>query len=258
VTIEDTPITPARTDQDGFYAFTRVPEGTYGATAGGTGCSVPETGELVVSGPTTLDFTLPARRDGFGYTCGLETAAFEEAETILPITGDDVAGTVDLPFPFTFYGQTYTRAHVCTNGFVEFAGPVATSCPGGNAAIPTTGRPNGEIASFWDDTFVDAEASIRADVRGTAPDRRLVIEYRNLHFFNDTARRVDFNVVLFENGEILTQYRNIANDGRERGNSATLGIESHTGTDALRFALNQEVLDTQPAVTSIRYRPPPP
>jgi hypothetical protein len=86
-----------------------------------------------------------------------------------------------------------------------------------------------------------------------------VIEFRNLHYFNDTTgRRVDFNIVLFESGEILTQSRNLSNDGRERGNSATIGIESHTGTDALRFTFNQAVLDTEPAVTSIRYRPPAP
>jgi extracellular elastinolytic metalloproteinase len=255
VTIEGTPITPAITGEDGFFSFERVPEGTYDATAE-SGCNGPVTRELVVSGPTTLDFSLPARTDAFGYTCRAEAAPFEEADTILPITGDDVAGTIDLPFPFTFYGQTYARAHVCTNGLIEFVGPETTSCPAGNAAIPTTGRPNGQIASYWDDTFVDEQASIRADVTGTAPDRRFVIEFRNLHYFNDTTRRVDFNIVLHENGEILTQYRNIADDGRERGNSATTGIENQTGTVALRFSFNEPVLGVEPAVTSIRYRPP--
>ena len=159
-------------------------------------------------------------------------------------------------FPFTFYGFTYTRAHVCTNGFVEFVGPETTSCTTTNAAIPTTGRPNGAIFPFWDNLSVDAAASIRADLRGTAPDRRFVIEFRNLRYFLDTTRRVDFNVVLHENGEILTQYRNIADDDRERGGSATLGIENQTGTVALRFSFNQPVLGVEPAVTSIRYRPP--
>ena len=220
--------------------------------------SSTDTNELVVAGPTTLDFTLARRSDQFGYTCERETAAFEEADTVLPITGDDVAGAIDLPFPFRFYGQTHTRAYVCTNGFLEFVGPATSSVLATNAAIPTTARPNGQIASFWDDTVVDAQASIRADIRGTAPNRRFVIEFRNLHFFQDTSRRVGFNIVLFENGDILTQYRNLADDGRERGNSATIGIENHTGTDALRFSFNQPALATEPAITSIRYRPPPP
>ena len=39
-----------------------------------------------------------------------------------------------LPFPFSFYGQTYTSANVCTNGFVTFGTgtcpfTVTSSCP---------------------------------------------------------------------------------------------------------------------------------
>jgi protocatechuate 3,4-dioxygenase beta subunit len=259
VAIEDTPITPATTDAEGRYSFELIPEGSYTVTASASGCIGTQTQELVVSGPTTLDFTLPARSDAFGHTCELVEVPFEEAETVLPITGTSGVGTIDLPFPFTFYGFTYTRAHVCANGFVEFVGPATTNCSSVNAGIPTTGRPNGQIAAFWDDWVVDAEASIRADVRGSAPDRRFVIEYRNVHIgSSDTSRRVDFNVVLHESGEILTQYRNIANDARERGSSATMGIENHLGTDALRFSFNQSLLSPEPAVTSVRYTPPPP
>jgi hypothetical protein len=257
VTIEGTPITPATTGADGFYSFPSVPEGTYDATVASVGCHGGQTRELVVSGPTTLDFMLPQRTDEFGYTCELEEGAFEQADTVVPLTGDDAATTIDLPFPFTFYGETYNRAHLCTNGFIEFVGAATTSCPAGNAAIPTTVRPNGTVAGYWDDLFVDAQASIRADVRGSAPNRRFVIEFRNVHYFNDDTRRIDFNIVLFENGEILTQATNIADDGRERGNSATLGIENGMGTDALRFSFNEPLLEVEPAVNSIRYTPPP-
>jgi hypothetical protein len=95
-------------------------------------------------------------------------------------------------------------------------------------------------------------------MRGSAPNRRFVIEFRNVHFFEDTSRRIDFNLVLHENGAILTQFRNIADDGRERGNSATLGLENGTGTDALRFSFNETLLEAEPGVTSVRYTPPPP
>jgi hypothetical protein len=230
--------------------------GTYQATVAAIRCTGGQTQELVVSGPRTLDFTLPPRSDEFGYTCELEDAPFEQADTVVPLTGDDEATTLDLPFPFTFYGETYTRTHLCTNGFVELVGPTTTNCSAGNAGIPTTGRPNGAVSGYWDDLFVDAQASIRADVRGTEPNRRFVIEFRNVHYFNDDTRRIDFNIVLHENGEIVTQYTNLADDERERGGSATLGIENATGTDALRFSFNEAVLGIEPAVTSVRYVPP--
>ena len=160
---------------------------------------------------------------------------------------------VALPFPFRFYGTEYNQAWVATNGHVNF---LALNTAFTNAAIPVTTTPNAAIYSFWDDLFVDPTASVRTATLGAAPNRRFVIEWRNVQFFSDATRRIDVNVVLHENGQILTQYRNLADDGRERGNSATLGIENAAGTVALRYSFNQAVLDPAPAVTSIRYRPP--
>jgi protocatechuate 3,4-dioxygenase beta subunit len=220
VTILSTPIPPATTDANGFYSFASVPAGSYQAQATSGRCFDPQTQDLVVDGDTTLDFTLPARSDAFGYTCQLVDQAYQEAETVVPLSGDDVATSVDLPFPFGFYGETYNRVHVCSNGLIEFSGPTTTSCPFSNVSIPNTARPNGAVYPFWDDLFVDASASVRADVRGTAPERSFVIEFRNLRFFGDTTRRIDFNVVLHENGDVLTQYRNLDADGREQGSRA--------------------------------------
>jgi extracellular elastinolytic metalloproteinase len=245
------------TDAGGLYTFPGVPAGTYTAIAAAGRCK-GHTQELMVSANASLDFTLGELPDAFGYRCGQESTAYEEASTVAPITGTSGVAAIDIPFPFTFYGETYNRAYVCANGFVEFAGPSTTNCSSANGTIPATGRPNGAIYPFWDDLVVDALASIRTELKGDAPDRRFVIEFRNVHFgTSDVTRRVDFNTVLFENGQILTQYKNIANDGRERGNSATIGIENHTGTVALMYARNIAILGVQPAVTTIRYVPPP-
>jgi hypothetical protein len=257
VTIPGAPVLLTATSDDaGFYSFSGVPKGTYSATATAGGCNDPQTQELVVSGPTTLDFALPRRSDSFGYTCMLDSLAFDEAANVLALTGDDQSTVISLPFAFTLYGETFTQARVCTNGFVEMVGPTTTSCSFSNAAIPTTGRPNGAVFGFWDDLFVDALASVRTELKGTAPSRRFVVEYRNVHFFADPSRRIDVSIVLHENGEIVTQARNLADDGRELGNSATFGIENPAGTVALRYSHNQAVLQAEPAINSIRYLPP--
>ena len=247
------------TNSAGFYSFPNVAKGTYTATAtpAGLGCVLPQTREFTVSRPTTLDFVLPTRLDAFGYSCRNETAPFDEAALIEPITGTSGVGEVALPFPFLFYGQTYNAAYLCANGFVEFKGPSTTNCSSTNGTIPGTGRPNGAIYPLWDDLVVDALASIRTELKGAEPNRRFVIEYRNVHFSGDISRRVDFNTILHENGQVQTQHRNIADDGRERGNSATIGIEMHTGTVALMYSLNTAALSVQPGVTTIRYMPPP-
>ncbi|HEY0590542.1 MAG TPA: M36 family metallopeptidase, partial [Thermoanaerobaculia bacterium] len=212
------------TDSVGYYRFPSVAPGTYTATASpsGAGCVLAQSREFTVSRPTTLDFTLPTRFDAFGYSCRNEVASFEEAANVEPITGTSGVGAVALPFPVVFYGQSYDQVYVCANGFVEFAtAGMSTNCSSSNGAIPGTGRPNGAVYPFWDDLVVDAEASIRTELKGAAPDRRFVIEFRNVHVSGNTSERLDFNAILLENGQVVMQHRNIANDVREQGSSAT-------------------------------------
>jgi len=255
VTILGTPIPPATTDASGAYSFASVPEGTYDARAEAGRCNSPQTRQLVVgtSDVTGFDFSLAQRSDAFGYFCRVETPAYVEAGTILPLTGDDNSMSISLPFPFTFYGQTYNSAFVCTNGFVNFT---TGTCPFTNSGIPSTGAPNAAIYPYWDDMFVDSPAaSVRSQLLGSAPNRSFVIEWRNVAYFADFSRRVDFEVILHENGRIQTEYRNIANDGREKGNSATLGIENQTGTVALQYSINEAVIGDPDF--AVLYRLPP-
>ena len=166
MTIEGTPLTAA-TATDGLYCSERARGHVHRHGGGPAASATPR--ELRRVGPTTLDFTLPRRSDAFGHTCELEDAPFEERTRSLPITGTSGVGTIDLPFPFTFYGFTYTQAHVCANGFVEFVGPATTNCSSTNVGDPDDGAAERPDRSFWDDLVIDASASIRADVEGLRP-----------------------------------------------------------------------------------------
>jgi hypothetical protein len=239
VTIQSTPIPPATTDANGFYSFTSVPEGAYDLLAAAGRCNIPQTQQLVVDGDETLDFTLPQKSDSFGYICQDMAASYVEASNVLPLTGDDVSQPVALPFPFKFYGISYNTAFICTNGYLNF---LAANCALSNVAVPNTLTPNGAIYAYWDDLFVDASASVRTELQGAAPNRQFVIEWRNVRYFGDTTRRIDVEVLLREDGSILTQYRNITVDGREQGNSATVAIEDHSGTVALLYSYNAPAL----------------
>ena len=251
VTIQNTPISPTTTDSSGFYSFASVPEGTYNVRATAGRCNTSQTQSLVVDGDEALDFALAQLTDSFGYFCRIESFNFIDANTVLPLTGDDASTQVSLPFPFTYYGQTYTSAFVATNGHMNF---LASNTSFSNSAIPSTTAPNGAIYPFWDDLVVDASSSVRTQLLGMAPLRQFVIEWRNVRFLNDTTRRIRFEVVLHENSQILTQYTDIANDAREQGNSATVGIENHSGTVALQYSLNEAAITNNLAV---RYRLPP-
>jgi subtilisin family serine protease len=252
VTIVDTPIPPATTDATGFYAFPMVPEGEYDVRVDAGQCAAAQTQHLVVDGDETLDFDLTRRPDSFGYFCRVVPADYIEATEDLALTGDSASTSLRLPFSFPFYGQSYSTVHVSTNGSLNF---LAASTTGSNVTIPSAAAPNAAIYPFWDDLVVDTSASVHTDLLGSEPTRRFVIEWRNVRFSSDTTRRVDFEVVLHENGHILTQYRNLANDNRERGSSATVGIENESGTIALQHSFNVPVLGAP--TFAVLYRLPP-
>jgi hypothetical protein len=254
VTILGTPITPATTDGSGHYSFASVPEGTYNVKAEAGRCNQSQTDSVVVSGDTTHDFALPQRHDIFGYFCQVVTPNYIEGDTALALTGDDSSVQVDLPFAFSFYGQTYNTAYVCTNGHLTFQTTLGF-CPFGNSGIPSAGTPNAAIYPYWDDMFLDGSSTAWTKTIGVAPNRQFVIEWRNVRYFGDVTRRVDFEVVLYENGRILTQYRNIADDGREEGDSATIGIENAAGDDALQYSFNEATIGSPDF--AVLYRLPP-
>ncbi len=251
VTVTGTPIAPATTDAGGHYSFTGVPNGTYTVTVTAGGCFGSVSQSVTVAGDTTQNFTLPQRADnGFGYTCVIEAAGYEEGDTSLPLTGDDAARALPLPFPFYFYGQTYNSAFVTTNGHLNF---LASSTTFSNVAIPATGVPNAAIYPLWDDlNVVSGSGSMWTKTTGTAPNRSFVVEWRNVNFYSTTLT-VDFEARLNEDGTIVTSYRNIGTDPREQGSSATVGIENANGTIALQYSFNTAVLSDS---RSIKFRPP--
>ncbi|HEY8472832.1 MAG TPA: S8 family serine peptidase [Natronosporangium sp.] len=253
--------TRARTGTDGrFVYWTSMVDNRLTVSASAIGYDTASGRALVT--PTrdaVVDLTLH-RVDRYGYRCEPVDEPFQTASTVLPIGGRFVTRTVDLPFPFEFYGQTYQQAHVCTNGLVEFAHPgwLPFGCSLGGTPLPSPSIPNAAIYAYHDPgLLVDDQASIRTELVGAAPNRRFVIEFRNLVFadLGDPTQRIDIAVVLHENGDVVTQYRNYADTDRQRGGFATIGIEDHTGSDALQYSFQRPVLPAGPEVVSIRYYP---
>ena len=171
------------------------------------------------------------------------------------MTGDDLATTVALPFPFPFYGQTYNTAYVSTNGLVNFLFADATYS---NTGIPSSFTPNAAIYALWDDLYVDSgTGSVRTELIGTAPNRSFVIEWRTVRFFGTSAPFIRFEMVLSENGQIVLQYATVGSDGRAQGNSATIGIEDSPGAVALQYAFDQAVLSDGQAIAFLPPGGPP-
>ncbi|NOK58099.1 MAG: hypothetical protein GFH27_549287n403 [Chloroflexi bacterium AL-W] len=233
ITVLGTPLDTVFTNRGGGYVIPSIPEGDYEILVEAGLCYEAQTKSMTVDSREQVGFRLAARSDSYGYSCRVERFNYTEAELPLELSGDDVALEVALPFDFVFYGETYTRTFVASNGFVNFLAPQRNFF---NGPIPSASAPNAAIYPFWDDFVVDDEAAVYAEERGTAPNREFVIQWRNVRFFLDTTRRLDIELTLFEDGRVRTQYTNIADDEREQGSSATIGIENADGTVALQYS----------------------
>ncbi|MEU7876550.1 carboxypeptidase-like regulatory domain-containing protein, partial [Dactylosporangium sp. NPDC049140] len=238
------------TASDGTYAFAAVEEGGFSVSAV-DGCATAVVSGHV-SGPTVANLALVPVPDEFGYTCSTATQAFVPADTtVLPLTGDDAHTSITLPFPVTFYGRTYSTAWVSTNGLVSFA-DLTSDVPDGRAAVPDATAPNAALYPFWNDLVVESDSSVRTAVVGSAPNRKFVIEWRNVGMFGNSSQRLSFEVIIAENGAITFNYTGLDNPP-ERGTGAVVGIENADGTVGQTYSAFREALADNQAIT---YTPP--
>ncbi len=258
VTVSGTPLI-ATTAANGSYSFPDVPTGSHTITALKTGYLNGSVTVTATSGATvTANISLtpvPSCSDSFGYTCTTGPRTFLPADqTVVALTGDDEVRQITLPFPVTFYGATYTTAWVDTNGLLTFA-PTTVSAWNHGAIPSTSGEAQANLAvyPFWTDFIVDASASVRTSVVGTAPNRQFIVEWRNVRFYANSTARVSFEIIFDESGVITFAYSGIDSLALEQGSMATVGIENAAGTVALQFSLNSPVLRSGEGVT---FTPP--
>jgi hypothetical protein len=154
---------------------------------------------------------------------------------IVPLTkssGDGAQADVPLGFSFDFYGVTYDKVNIWSNGFLQF-GPLQVDpfrtgfMRGDKIADPAV--PNNIIAVAWTDWEPqNVTGGLRFETRGTAPNRKFIVQYNNVPEFRGTGMLMA-QVVLEESTNAITIYTNTMTFNRP-GQLATQGIENADGT----------------------------
>ena len=140
--------------------------------------------------------------------------------------GDDTFSPIELGFPFTFYGTTYTSAYVSSNGFISF-GSGSTSYS--NGTIPSTAAPNNAIYALWDDLFPRGGADGNVYAQKVAATT-YVVEWYQVQRSGGSYET--FEIILDGADNTITlQYHTVAG-----GSSATVGVENGTGSGATQYA----------------------
>jgi len=179
--------------------------------------------------------TFSIRFGGYGAD---DAAPFAWVDTsggaVLSSMGDETVREVSLPFAFPFYGVTYDKIYVRSNGLLSFAGgsPYYT-----NGMIGDGAEPNNIIAVFWDDLNPANGGVIRHQTVGSAPNRRWVVEWNGVPHYPSEGSHT-FQAVLHESGRIVVQFSTMSG-AYAYGNSATIGIEDATGYEGVPYAYNE-------------------
>lgn len=145
---------------------------------------------------------------------------------------------VPLGFTFNFYGIDYDKLNIYSNGFVKF-GPFVEA-PDGlgffmGSVIPAVSQPNNIIAFAWTDWSPQrVDGGIRFETRGSAPNRRFLLQFNNVPEFSRTGTApgvLMMQMILYEGTNDIVIYTNTMNI-TNTSQKITQGIENADGTVA--------------------------
>ena len=171
---------------------------------------------------------------------------------------DDCINPIQPPMMVRYYGANWGQApagsgaqvvsssiYVSTNGNIQFL----TSGQGANASYTNVGLPaqgmNGMVAFMWDDCYGASGGNSNVwQVVGNAPNRRLIVQYNSWDWCCSDGPNMQYQIQFTESdgsadSAIYFVYSDITNaDGRECGNSATIGIQSPSLNAYSQYSLN--------------------
>ncbi|MBI4326301.1 MAG: S8 family serine peptidase [Chloroflexi bacterium] len=156
----------------------------------------------------------------------------------LTLTDNGISPAQSLPFPFVFYGQSYSQVYVAANGVMGFASAGLGSTS--NSDLPSPALPNAVLAPYWDNLNPAGGGTVHIGLTGEAPERRAVVSWVEVPRNSSPTTFLTFQAVLHEStGHILFQYLEVYPDHvRGAGRRATVGLENETGQVAAKYAYN--------------------
>jgi hypothetical protein len=235
------PKTDAGLDPNSIHLIS-VPESEKEAYYASLAQSPEMSGNVVWGAPARVSASVLA--SGSSCSSGGDASAYNKAAitfapesdpinaVALPRDGDD-GYVADLPigFDFNFYGTTYNKLNLYLNGFVTFGTAVAKPFYATDG-IPVATTPNNMIALAWTDWYPGrVPGSLRYETRGTAPNRRFLIQFRGVPEVSGTGKLTAL-LVLSEGTNDIAIYTTQFNM-TYIGHRMTQGIENADGTLAV-------------------------
>ena len=208
------------------------------ARAAGIWGAKPDKGDIV-----NPWYVLGPGEDGFGYKRLSTSYLWVDASAgiVLPINHAEDRVKVDLPFRFPFYQYSYSKLSINGGGYLDFM--ASTEGFSSQQYMPVNGSAESVIAPYWAYlTYANSQIVSRVfmddgiwQVGEEAGQHYIVIQWSQVQDARQ-ANIYDFEVILFESGSILFQYRQMTQNGPF--DCAVAGIENEDGKlgiNTLRF-----------------------
>jgi hypothetical protein len=151
----------------------------------------------------------------------------------------DDSQTMTLPFTFRYYGQDFTRATICSNGWIAMGSTYLTNYRNWN--IPGAEAPANMIAPMWDDLY--QSGNNRVCYKNDTANHRYIVEWSRL-INNNGMSTETFEAILYDpayyptftgDGIIVFQYNQFTNCDSQQ-HYCTVGIENANRDDGVMYS----------------------
>lgn len=141
-------------------------------------------GKTEVEEPATNEL-ITATTYSFLSTTGVLEDMSSGTTQIIAASQDDTASAVtNIGFEFWFDGLRYTQFSVNANGLMGFGAVVVNNGATGRTNDFATTTNNPKVSAYWDDLCTSATGRVHYKVVGSAPNRRLVVEFQNMRTYS--------------------------------------------------------------------------
>lgn len=145
-------------------------------------------------------------------------------------TDNEITSWIPIGFKFPYYSSSYSNIAICSNGWASLRHNSYTSSSG---TIPSSSNPDAVIAPFWIDLDPSVNGNITIKRNNLSAPMNLIITWNSVPFDQPPYQyEQTFEVVLYENGSILFQYKSI---NLTSGINPTIGIEDYNGNTGLSY-----------------------
>lgn len=197
-----------------------------------------------VGGGNTTDYTVAT----------IAYAPDAYAGTSRSLSDDGILGPLAIGFSFCFYGNTYTNYYIGANGWISFTSTSTSYTP---EAIPTTSgsTPKNCIMGPWHDLNPSVGGSIKTQLLGVAPYRRLVVTWESMPFFSCTGTYNTQQIIIFETTNVIENHiQTKLTCPSWVGGRAVQGVHNLPGTAGVPVAGRNNTVWTT-SNNAVRYTP---